>query len=151
MPSERIVMAVASRGGHWIQLMRLLPAFADHRVCFVSTAQANRKNVGGHAFHAVIDANRHTKARMLIQVIQIGLLVVRYRPAVVVSTGAAPGYWACRFGKLLGAKTLWIDSIANTMAISLSGQKAGGFVDQVVTQWEHLASDDGAAYWGEVV
>jgi hypothetical protein len=127
-----------------------MPAFAEERTCFVSTDEANRKHVPGHVFHAVVDANRHTKIRMMLQVLQVAILVVRYRPAVVVSTGAAPGYWACRFGKLFGARTLWIDSIANTEAISLSGQKAGRFVNQVLTQWEHLASDDGPAYWGKV-
>ena len=32
---------------------------------------------------------------------------------MVISTGAAPGYFAMRFAKWLGRRTIWIDSIAN--------------------------------------
>ena len=43
-------------------------------------------------------------------------LLLRHRPDVIVTTGAAPGYFALRFGKLLGARTIWIDSMANAEA-----------------------------------
>ena len=46
------------------------------------------------------------------------LVVLRERPDVVVSTGAAPGYFALRFGRLFGARTLWLESIANVEELS---------------------------------
>jgi hypothetical protein len=61
---------------------------------------------------------------------------------VIISTGAAPGYVAIRLGKLIGAKTVWLDSIANVEQVSLSGQKIGPHADLWLTQWEHLATDE---------
>jgi hypothetical protein len=132
-------MAVASGGGHWIQLMRLLPALAGHDLCFVSTSRSAARAVPGARFHTAVDANRTTPVRMGWLLLQMALYVLRFRPEVVVTTGAAPGYWACRFGRWLGARTLWIDSVANAEVLSLSGQKAGRIVDLWLTQWQHLA------------
>src|SRR5690606_3585890 len=111
---------VASTGGHWIQLMRLAPAFADQNMCYVSTGRSGSRDVVGAPFHVVVDANRATWFKMLIQILQVAVLVLRYRPCAVVTTGAAAGYWACRFGGWVGARTLWIDSIANAEELSLS-------------------------------
>ena len=48
-------------------------------------------------------------------------------------TGAAPGYFAIRIGKLLGARTLWIDSIANAEELSMGGQLVAEKADLVLT------------------
>ena len=66
-------------------------------------------------------------------------VVLKERPNVIVSTGAAPGYLAIRFGKLLRARTVWIDSVANVEELSLSGKMASTTADLCLTQWPHLA------------
>jgi exopolysaccharide biosynthesis glucuronosyltransferase PssD len=145
------VMAVASGGGHWIQLMRLRPALEGHELCFVCTNSSAARFVEGDRFHAVMDANRTTVLKMAWLVIQVFTIVLRFRPEVVITTGAASGYWACRFGRMFGARTLWLDSVANAEVLSMSGQKAGKIVDCWLTQWEHLADSDGPDYRGSVL
>ena len=76
---------------------------------------------------------------------------MKENPDVIVSTGAAPGYFAIRFGRLLGIKTIWIDSIANAEELSMSGQKAGKHADLWLTQWKHLAKPQGPLYYGNVI
>lgn len=78
-------------------------------------------------------------------------LLRRLRPDVVVSTGAAPGFFAIRLGKLFRIRTIWIDRIANVEVLSLSGQKAGRYADLWLTQWEHLARSEGPQYFGNVL
>ena len=34
---QKHVLAIASAGGHWMQLMQLRPAFAHHRVSYLTT------------------------------------------------------------------------------------------------------------------
>ena len=89
--------------------------------------------------------------RMLWLLFQMSFQVLRFRPDVVLTTGAAPGYWACRFGRMFGARTLWIDSVANAGVLSMSGQKAGKVVDLWLTQWEHVATPQGPEYRGSVL
>jgi UDP-N-acetylglucosamine:LPS N-acetylglucosamine transferase len=145
------VLAVASGGGHWIQLLRLRPAFAGAEVVYASTdAPGNLQKLGGR-FHRLRDANQDTKIALLFSAVQIFLMVARERPDVVVSTGAAPGYLAVLFGSLLGARTLWVDSIANAGCISKSGRLARRRSTLFLTQWERLATDDGVRYEGAVI
>ena len=73
------------------------------------------------------------------------------RAFVVITTGAAPGFFALRLGKLMGARVVWLDSIANASALSLAGQKAGKHADLWLTQWPELASEDGPDYRGSVL
>ena len=99
----------------------------------------------------VVDGNRWQKRRLILQLLQVLVLMLRIRPDAVISTGAAPGYFALRIGKMLGARTIWIESVANAEELSMSGRKIGKHADLWLTQWEHLAQPDGPHYWGAVL
>lgn len=145
------VLAVASGGGHWVQLRRVAPAFEGADVIYVTVEPSYRQEVGDAGFRLVVDATRWNKVRLLRMLLQIAWIVLTERPDVVISTGAAPGYFAIRLGKLFGAKTMWIDSIANVEHLSMSGQKISAHADRCLTQWEHLASDGQAEHVGAVL
>ncbi len=142
------VLAIASGGGHWVQLRRLRPAWEGCDVAYATTHPGYRDEVMGDPraeneppprFFCVVDANRWERLRLLRQLFQIVWLLLRERPDVIVSTGAAPGYFALRIGKWMRSRTVWIDSIANAAELSLSGRLAGPCADLWLTQWEELA------------
>jgi UDP-N-acetylglucosamine:LPS N-acetylglucosamine transferase len=134
-----------------VQLLRLRPAFAGSEVVFASTHRSYSTQVPGHRFHYVPDSNFRTKLRLVATALKVLWVLVRERPTVVVSTGAAPGYFAVRFGRWFGARTVWLDSVANAEVLSLAGQHAGRTVDLWLTQWPHLARRDGPSFCGSVL
>ncbi len=77
-------------------------------------------------------------------------VVMRERPDVVFSTGAAPGFFALFFGRLFGARTIWLDSLANVDRLSLSARLVRPFAKLWLTQWAELAGPDGPEYAGSV-
>ncbi|MCP4308896.1 MAG: UDP-N-acetylglucosamine--LPS N-acetylglucosamine transferase [bacterium] len=154
------VLAVASSGGHLVQLLRVMPAFEGCQLTVASTdpeqasevdAQAERLGLPKPGFRVIIDANRWQKLRLTKSLLGIAWLVYSLHPDVVITTGAAPGYFALRFGKMIGARTIWLDSIANAEELSLAGQKAGAYTDLWLTQWAHLAQDGGPHHEGAVL
>ncbi|MEZ6018300.1 MAG: UDP-N-acetylglucosamine--LPS N-acetylglucosamine transferase [Planctomycetota bacterium] len=150
--TRREVLAVASGGGHWVELMRLAPAFEGRDVAYVSVAQELAADVPGRTFYAVVDATRWDKVRLARCALKLVWIVLRERPRVVVSTGAAPGWFALAFARrLVGARTVWIDSIANAETLSLSGQRAGKVADLWLTQWPEVARPGGPEYAGSVL
>lgn len=150
--SSRVtILAVASGGGHWVQLLRLRPAFEGCRVAYATVNNAYRNDVAGHSFYCVRDATRWNKVGLVIMLLQIAWVILRVRPNIIISSGAAPGYAAIRIGKLAGARTIWLDSIANVEQLSLAGQKVGRHADLWLTQWEHLARPEGPCFKGAVV
>ncbi len=144
------VLAVASSGGHWIQLRRLAPAFEGQDVAYLTTDPGHRLEVGAARFYVVNDANRWNKLALVRCVLKILAVLLRERPTVVVSTGAAPGYLAIRCARLLGARTIWVDSLANVEQLSMSGRMASATADLCLTQWPHLA-DGPVRYLGAVL
>lgn len=145
------VLAVASAGGHWIQLMRLVPSLDGCEVVFVATVDSYSALAPENKFYAVPDANRWNKFLLFALAGRIAWIVCTERPDVVISTGAAPGYFAILFGHLLGARTVWIDSLANVERLSLSGRLAGRYADLCLTQWPHLAKAEGPQYAGAIL
>jgi UDP-N-acetylglucosamine:LPS N-acetylglucosamine transferase len=145
------VLAISSGGGHWVQLLRLRPAFEGCRVTYATVREGYRAEVSGADFRVIPDSNRWNKLAMLRCAFCIFWLVLRLRPDVVISTGAAPGFFGVRFGKWLGARVVWVDSVANAEELSMSGRKAGDFVDLWLTQWPHLAADGGPKFYGSVI
>lgn len=147
---SRKILAVASGGGHWVQLLRLRPAFEGHLVTYISTNSGYQADVQT-PFHVVTDANMWQKLRLIKMFLEVGWVVLKLRPDAVVTTGAAPGFAAIMFGRLLGARTVWIDSIANSEELSGSGKQARRWANAWVTQWKHLSNSDGPQYWGAVL
>jgi UDP-N-acetylglucosamine:LPS N-acetylglucosamine transferase len=146
----RRILAVASGGGHWVQLLRLRPAFAGHDVVYITTNAGYRDDVDA-PLHAVTDANMWEKFKLMKMFAEVAWVVLRVRPVVVITTGAAPGFAAIIFSRLLGAKTLWLDSIANSEELSNSGKKVKPFTSAWVTQWAHLSGSGGPDHWGAVL
>ena len=149
--SGQKILAVASGGGHWIQLLRMAPAFAGQEVVFVTTLESCRPQVGTARFHLVKDANRWNKFALAGMALQILKILLQERPDVIISTGAAPGFFALRLGKFIGARTIWVDSIANAQKISMSGESIGKHADLWLTQWPHLARPQGPHFCGAVL
>lgn len=145
------LLAVSSGGGHWIQLLRVTPGFQGCEVVFVSVHKSYGAQVANQTFYVINDANRWSKLALARAALRLAWIIWREKPEVVLSTGAAPGYLALRIGRLLGARTIWLDSIANVEKLSLSGRMIGRFADLWLTQWAHLARPEGPHFAGSVL
>ncbi|GIW73864.1 MAG: hypothetical protein KatS3mg103_0386 [Phycisphaerales bacterium] len=48
----------------------------------------------------------------------------------------------------MGARTVWVDSIANVEEMSMTGRLVGPYATLWLTQWPHLAQGDGTPTGG---
>ncbi|KVD75071.1 glycosyl transferase [Burkholderia ubonensis] len=145
---KKKILLACSHGGHYVQLSLLVSAFADLEV--VWAVSGNKTLQAGNDGYRLIDANKQTPVKLAALACQVMKIVARERPDIVVSTGAAPGLFAVMFGRMLGAKTVWIDSIANSARLSLSGRIARHFASETLTQWQHLETTH-VRFWGCVL
>jgi UDP-N-acetylglucosamine:LPS N-acetylglucosamine transferase len=146
------IMLVASGGGHWIQLSRLSEAFANEDALYVTTMRGVSAPTGVRPVEIVEDASASSPVKLPIVALQLLRILIRFKPHVVLSTGAAPGLLALLLAKLMGARTVWIDSIANSEELSWSGRMARRWADLWLTQWPHLVEQyPGLRYEGAVL
>ena len=144
------VLAIASGGGHWVQLLRLRPAWDGCAVTYATVHADSAGDVAPAPLLTFADASRADWWRLPFVAAQMAAIVLRVRPHVVVTTGAAPPLFALLFARAAGARTLWVDSIANGEVLSSSGRLARGIATQRLTQWPALATA-GVDYWGSVL
>ena len=131
--------------------MQLRDAFAGHEVHYATTLPGLPQREYLAKFTIIPDCNRDRKIDGLRCLWSLLQLILVYRPDVVITTGSLPGVIALAIGKLLRAKTIWVDSVANAEELSMSGGQARRFADLWVSQWEHVAKASGAVYLGSVL
>jgi len=152
LPIRKRVLLIASGGGHWIELTRLAEAFRNCHCEFVSTASGLVAPIGEKPVIQVTDGSRDSVFALVNSFRQIWRIIRSCRPEIVVSTGAAPGAIALYIARLHGIRTIWIDSVANSDKLSLSGMAVRPVADLCLTQWPHLASKDARLrYFGRVL
>jgi len=139
---KRKILAVASGGGHWIQLLRITGAMHDDfEWCYACTRPDMASSVRGAAFHTITDFSRSNCFKIITAIFQAIRIMIRENPDAVITTGAAPGLAVVFTAMLLRKRTVWIDSIANAAHLSLCGRIASHFVSRTYTQWQDLATE----------
>jgi len=148
----RICLA-ASAGGHISQLLKLAESWKKYDTFCVTTTEVMRdKLLQRGKVYVVGECNRQHPTRVLKVLLRCIKVLLRERPNVVISTGAAVGCIACFLGKLVSAKIVWIDSVTNVERISLSGRMVKHIADLFLVQWSELAKQySNVEYVGTVI
>jgi UDP-N-acetylglucosamine:LPS N-acetylglucosamine transferase len=148
----RICLA-ASAGGHISQLLRLAESWKGYDSLFVTTTEVVLEKLQQHGrVYFVGECNRQHPIRVVKVLMRCIRIVLRERPDVVISTGAAVGCMVCFLGKTMGAKVIWVDSITNVEQISLSGRMVRYISDLFLVQWPELAKQyKNVEYVGAVI
>ena len=130
------VLYVASFGGHLAQMERIAEYLLAERSTWVTTRRLHEAS----SEYVITDFNKTNfwrGGRCIVDIVKI----IRQQPFdVVISTGAAPGLLFLLVSRLIGRKTIWIDSVANCRRLSLSGRFAALFCHVTLSQWPQVAS-----------
>jgi len=133
------VCLTASAGGHMSQLLKVAESCKGCKTFCVTTRDVVREKLKEYGnVHIVGECNREHPLRVILVLMRCINVILRERPDVVISTGAAVGCIMCFLGKLLRAKVVWIDSITNVERLSLSGRMVKYIADLFLVQWPEL-------------
>ena len=82
------ILAISSGGGHWIQLLRLRPAFEGSDITYACVRPSYAEDVPGERFVAITDATRWDRWQLLKMLFQVAWLVFFLR------TRCGHHYWS---------------------------------------------------------
>ena len=140
MQKKKKILAIASPGGHWIQLNKICNPLEDRfDVVYVTPAAKYTSSQSQRRVISIIDAAADSKHKLIPLALQLLWIFLKERPSAIVSTGAAPGAIAFLLAKFLPIKTIWVDSIANVSQLSRSARLIRKHADLVMTQWQPLS------------
>lgn len=148
------ILLVGSSGGHLAQLMQLEPWWSRHERAWVSFDTSDATNLLA-AEPDVTWAFRPTTRNvpnLLRNTWQSVKVLRRFRPTVVVSTGAAVAFPYFVLGRLLGVRTVYIEVFDRIDTPTLTGRLVRPFTDCMFVQWpEQLSLYDDALELGPLL
>lgn len=140
----RRMLMVASTGGHLAeihQLGRKLARPVDSTVWAVPDSVQAESLLAGETVAPVSEVGPRRWGALATALPRALALLLRHRPAIVVSTGAAVALVFLPFAFLVGASAHYVESAARTKGPSLTGRLLSLLPwVRVHTQWAHLRS-----------
>ena len=130
----------ASAGGHLSQMLKLSECWKGYETFSITTTEVVREKLQNFGpVYTVGECNRQHPILVFKVLLECIRIILKERPDIIISTGAAVGCIACFLGKFIGAKIIWIDSITNVEKLSLSGRMVRFIADLFFVQWPELA------------
>jgi glycosyltransferase involved in cell wall biosynthesis len=147
------VLLVASSGGHLLQLLALSDAWRSERRMWVVEDTSDARSLLKAEHAVLIPWLTERSVPGLLRGLALAVRTLRrHRPAVVITTGAAPAVPFAWVAFALRIKIVYVESITRIDEPSLSCRLIGRFADRVYVQWPELqASVRGARYAGAVL
>lgn len=132
------VALACSHGGHYTEMVRLWPAFADHDVFFVTYASSRSEEVQQRARAYFMPNIGTNPLRLVLSFPRFWRIYREERPDVVITTGAEIGFAAILVGRWFGAHTIYIESWCRTRSKSLTGRLVYPFAHEFLVQWPEM-------------
>lgn len=158
MQERKKLVVGASAGGHANELLLLLKAaeglWPMTPSAYVTTLEITAQGFAnrGAPVYVIGESDRRKPLQAVSVFFKCLLLAIRLRPLAVVTTGSMPLAIFCIWAKLLGAKVIWVDSVAQIDAMSVSGRVMRHIADLCLVQWPDLVDRySGVEYAGEVL
>ncbi len=140
MVNKNKVCMAASSGGHLTQILKVTDCFENYEKILVTTSEVVKdKLLEIGDVYCIGESNHDHPIKCLKVMIHCLKILIKERPGIIISTGAAGGCMMCLLGKVCGAKVIWIDSITNVKRLSLSGRIVRNFADLFLVQWPELS------------
>ncbi|WP_099809645.1 PssD/Cps14F family polysaccharide biosynthesis glycosyltransferase [Streptococcus suis] len=135
------VCFTASTGGHFEQLMMLMPLMEKYD-SFVITEKTNYNiDLENIRSYTVSQINRSEKL-LILKLLKISAssfyIFLKERPDFVISTGVLATIPISLIAKLFGKKIIYIESFAKVSSPTLTGKLMYKFADQFYVQWEPM-------------
>ena len=133
------ICLVGSSGGHLFHLYLLKPFWENQDrfwVTFEKEDAVSHLN-GEQMYYCYGPSNRSLKA-LVINSFRALKILRKEKPDLIISSGAAPAVPFFWFGKLMGAKTIYLEVYDRIDKPTVSGRLCYPVSDRFIVQWEEM-------------
>ena len=139
------VMFISSMGGHLSELMQLKSIFKDYDYKIVTEKHKSTISLKSRYKSKIDYLAEGNKDHLLkyifvlpYNIIKSFILFLKFKPDVVVTTGAHTCVAMCYIAKLFRKKVIYIESFANIETKTLTGRLVYPIADIFVVQWASM-------------
>ena len=133
------VCLVGSSGGHLTHLYMLKPFWEKHERFWVTFDKEDARSLleGEEMYHIYYPSNRSIKA-LIINTWRALKILPKEKPDLIISSGAAPAIPFFWIGKLMGAKTIYIEVFDRIYDSTIAGKLCYPVADKFIVEWEEM-------------
>ena len=133
------ICLVGSSGGHLFHLYLLKPFWENEDRFWVTFKKEDAVSLlqGERMYDCYGPSNRSLKA-LVINSVRALKILRKERPDLIISSGAAPAVPFFWFGKLMGAKTIYLEVYDRIDKPTVSGRFCYPVSDRFIVQWEEM-------------
>lgn len=133
------VCLVGSSGGHLTHLYMLKPFWENKERFWATFDKEDARSLlkGEKLYPVYYPSNRSIKA-LIINTHRAIKILKKERPDLIISSGAAPAIPFFWIGKLMGAKTIYIEVFDRIDKPTISGKICYPEVDKFIVEWEEM-------------
>lgn len=155
---KKRVMFISSVGGHLTQLLQLKNIFDDYNYVLITEKNDVTKDlVNKYHVNYLPYGSRNQKFIypfiLLYSCFKSLFYFIKYRPSVIITTGANTAAAMCCIGKIFRKKVIYIESFAKRNTPTITGKciyKLGAYTTFVV-QWKSMLEVyPKAEFWGGI-
>lgn len=137
------VMFISSVGGHLTQLLELKPIFNDYNYVLVTektdvTKEMKNKYNMAYLIYGTREYLLSYLFKFSFNILKSFYLFLKYRPQVIVTTGAHTAVPMCYIARLFRKKVIFIESYAKRTSPTLSGRLVYKVATTFIVQWESM-------------
>jgi beta-1,4-N-acetylglucosaminyltransferase len=145
------IALVSNLGGHLTQIFFLLEAFENHEIFFVTNDDPRMKKVKYKKF--LIEYININPWKMIKAFFKTFIILTKEKPNLIISTGVEIAIPFFIFARMMGIKTIYIESWSRVKNKTRTGRILYYIADVFLVQWPDLLKEYGkkARYEGGVV
>lgn len=151
-----------AEGGHLDEMLNVIEAFEGNDLFFITTKAPSTDGLSNdyRVFYTRKQYETHTKLaiyfREMLLIIKLAItilwILIKEKPNLIVSTGGGSTIPLIYWGKILGIKLIYIESLARVNSPSLTGRLVYPVTDIFLVQWESMLQFyKKAKFWGRSI
>ena len=139
------VLFISSTGDHLTELLQLKDLFTKYEYYIVTEKTSSnlklKEKYPGKISFVIYGTKDHPFSyvfKLLTNCFLELFIYLKFKPNVIVTTGAHTAGPMCCIGKLLGSKIIFIESFANISSKTVTGRLVYLFADVFIVQWKSM-------------
>lgn len=135
------VCLVSSCGGHFMELMQLLPVVEGRRYFIITEKNAASSMVERHPHHYLVQQEREGISFIFKFGWNIVLSLIYFlieRPTTIITTGAGASYPTCLIARIFRRRIIYVESFAKLDSASVTGKMVYPIADYFFVQWPEM-------------
>ncbi|GAB2538403.1 PssD/Cps14F family polysaccharide biosynthesis glycosyltransferase [Gracilibacillus alcaliphilus] len=140
---QKKLLLISSIGGHLTQLLQLESLFKNYQYHLVTEkSELTEELKEKYPVSFLMYGGRNYPIRYIFKfsfnVVKSLFIFLRYRPDVIISTGAHTAVPMCYLAKLFRRKVVFIESFSKSTSPTLTGRLVYPISDLFIVQWESM-------------